>query len=169
MTIQQQEELKELLEYDSETGWFTWKVTRGSNALAGNRAGANAGNGYRHITIHRVHHYEHHLAWLYIHAEYPDEIDHINGVPNDNRITNLRLCTHTQNNFNMEFPVGQSGFKGVYPNKSGLKWRAQIGFGGKQIHLGTFDTREEAHEVYMEAYETLAGEFAYHNRPSEGI
>ena len=84
-----QSELQILFDYDSKTGWFTNRYSRG-RAKAGERAGSPTGHGYRKITIDYKRYYEHHVVWFYIHGVLPSEIDHINGDPSDNRIENLR-------------------------------------------------------------------------------
>ncbi len=90
------------------------------------------------------------------------EVDHINGNKLDNRRANLRVCTHAENVRNR--PVtgkNRSGHKGVYFNHG--KWRAMIGYGGKAIHLGNFNTIEEAARAYDAAAEHYHGEFAKTN------
>lgn len=160
----QQEQLKSLFLYDLTSGWFTNLYSRG-RAKIGERAGASTGHGYRRIIIDYVKHYEHHLAWLYVHGEYPDEIDHRDGNCSNNAISNLRLCNRTQNNFNAKRETGASGLKGAYLDKRNLQWYSHIQVGGRVIHLGMFDTPEEAHKAFMEAVEFHHGEFAFHNRP----
>lgn len=85
--------------------------------------------------------------------------DHINGNSLDNRRCNLRLATTSQNNANRgKHRNNRSGFKGVFRN--GKKWRAVISTNGKAVHIGTFDTPEEAHEAYKIRAIQLFGEFA---------
>lgn len=160
MTIAQQTQLKELFVYDPISGWFTNRYSRG-RAKEGDRAGAETGHGYRRIIIDYIKHYEHHLAWLYVHGVYPDEIDHINGKRGDNRIANLRACNRTQNNCNSQRPTGASGLRGAYFDQRGLKWFSQINFGGRVTYLGSFSSAEEAHLAYEQAAERLHGEFYF--------
>lgn len=71
--------LRSLLDYDAQTGAFTWKVQRSPRIKAGALAGSTSGNGYRYITVNGQTHSEHRLAWLYVHGEFPaSELDHIN-------------------------------------------------------------------------------------------
>lgn len=161
--LAQQIQLKELFEYNPETGWFTNRFSRG-RAKEGARAGAETGHGYRRIVIDYIKHYEHHLAWLYINCEYPDEIDHINGNRSDNRIVNLRSCSRTQNNFNAERATGESGLKGAYLDKRNLQWYSKIQLGGQVKFLGNHGSAEEAHAAFMQAAELYHGEFAFHHR-----
>jgi hypothetical protein len=155
------ERLQELFDYDPITGWFTNRSRRGC-AKAGRRAGAHAHSGYRRLTIDYKRYYEHHLAWFYIYGQWPlGEMDHVDGNPGNNAITNLRLCNRSQNNCNAKRPTGQSGLRGAYLNKRNLQWFSQIQHGGQVKFLGTFGSPEEAHEAYETAAKNLHGEFYY--------
>ena len=88
--------------------------------------------------------------------------DHVNGDTLDNRRTNLRVATPSQNQYNRGISRNNnSGFKGVcYAPRGGKPWRADIGFQGTRKFLGQFHTAEEAHAAYAKAAEALHGEFA---------
>ena len=89
-------------------------------------------------------------------------VDHANGNGLDNRRSNLRVCSHTQNMQNRKMHSNnQSGFKGVYfdPEVQGLPWRAQIRANGKKHHLGRFGSAIAAHQAYLKAAEKFHGEF----------
>lgn len=89
-----------------------------------------------------------------------NNIDHINGKPFDNRKENLRECTHMDNMKNVKLPcTNTSGVKGVGFSKRENKWKAYIRFENKQIHLGTFNTKEEAIEARIEKEIELYGEY----------
>ena len=152
-----QTRLKELLDYDPETGVFTRKVNIGYR-VAGTIAGTTD-NGYRRIVINDRPYMAHRLAWLFIYGEFPKlQIDHKNGNRSDNRLINLRLATNAQNSANRP-PVG-NGLKGCCYKKRNGRWVAQIMKECRQIHLGYFDTEQEAHSAYAEAATKLHGEFA---------
>ncbi len=151
--------IEDMFDYNPETGWFTNRYSRG-RAKIGERAGASTGHGYRRIIIDYTKHYEHHLAWYYVHGIYPDEIDHINGDRSDNRIANLRECTRSQNCCNTPRQTGASGLAGAYLDKRTLKWYSHIQIGRHIKHLGTFTTAEEAHEAYRTAVDQYHGDFA---------
>lgn len=160
-----QEKLKELLHYDPDTGWFTWRVEvqcYGGGRKPGDRAGSQNAAGYRHIGLKGKPPYkEHRLAWLYAYGVWPPtEIDHANRDPSDNRLTNLRLASRSQNSANMVKPVGASGHKGVYKNKGTQRWFAQISVDCKSKYLGSFDSPEEAYTAYVAAAREHYGEFA---------
>ena len=132
-----QDTLKSLLDYNAETGWFHWRERRGSSH-AGKLAGSLHSRGYIHISLFRKLHKAHRLAWLYVHGAWPDgEIDHINGVPNDNRICNLRVVTRSENMQNTRRLYKGVTFKRGY-------WRARISLDRHQIFLGQFKNREDA-------------------------
>ena len=158
-----QARLKELFNYDPETGWFTNRYSRG-RAAAGERAGSPSGHGYRKICVDYNKFYEHHLAWLYVYDEWPSEIDHINGESSDNRIANLRLCNRSQNNFNSLRPTGESGLRGAYLDKRNSQWYSKIQVGGQVVFLGNFGSAKEAHAAFMVAADSYHGDFAYHRR-----
>lgn len=86
------------------------------------------------------------------------QVDHVNGDKLDNRRVNLRQATPAQNMQNRIGKPGALGVKGV--RKDGSSFRATITNNGKRIHLGTFDTIEEASNAYVEASLRLHGEFS---------
>lgn len=144
------ERLRELLNYDPETGVFTWRVRPVNSVHVGDIAGNDDGNGYLRMKISYASHSMHRLAWLYAYGVWPDgEIDHINGIRSDNRLVNLRVVSRTGNVQNRHKTWGKSGFMGVYANFG--KWRAAIQVNGKLISLGNFDTPEEASAAYLAA------------------
>jgi hypothetical protein len=94
-------------------------------------------------------------------GEWPrGNVDHINGIPHDNRISNLRLATQTQNMQNTKLRSDNtSGVKGVYWVKRRRKWSAFISYGGKVRNLGSYATKEEAISVRRAAAERHFGQF----------
>ena len=91
-------------------------------------------------------------------------VDHWNRDSLDNRRTNLRKCTKTQNQHNL-FMAGSNttGYKGICWDESRGKWRAEIRSSGKRIHLGRFVSKEEAALAYDAAARLLHGDFAFLN------
>jgi hypothetical protein len=120
------------------------------------------GGGYWRICLYDVRYPAHRLAWLYSYGVWPrEEIDHINGEKSDNRLTNLRLATHSENRANAgPQKNNSSGYKGVGFNKKTGKWRATIRKDRRPISLGYFATAEEAHSAYKGAAVRLFGPYA---------
>ena len=87
----------------------------------------------------------HQFAWYCIHNEIVEEIDHINGIRNDNRICNLRAVTRQQNRWN------RLNTKGYTFNKTHNKFQAQLKVNKKHISLGYYNTEEEARQAYLNA------------------
>ena len=140
------EQLRSILHYSPETGIFTWKVRTSNGVKAGDVAGCSSGGGYLRITVLSRLYQAHRLAWLYVYGEWPKgQIDHINRIRTDNRIANLREVSHKQNLQNAgKYSHNTSGHSGVVWNKRASKWLARIAHNQKQIHLGCFNTIEEA-------------------------
>lgn len=91
-------------------------------------------------------------------------IDHIRHKNNDNRKSQLRPCTNQQNNMNKGLQSNNtSGVTGVTWDKRRSKWQAQIHLNGKHIHLGYFDSFENAVNARKKAEEKFFGEFSYDN------
>ena len=157
-----QEYLKKLLNYDAESGVFTWIHSNSNRSPIGSVAGTiRKEKPYVIICIDRQFFYAHRLAWLYVYGSLPNGmLDHIDGNHFNNRISNLRLATYSQNEINKPVRKGtKSGFKGVW--KSNQKWCAYIGTGQERKRLGLFNTPEEAAKAYREAAEKMHGEFMH--------
>lgn len=149
-----QERLKELLEYRPETGEFTWRVPKARRS-PGDPAGTPHNAGYVILKLDGIKYLRHRCAWLYIHGEWPPEqLDHVNGVRDDDRISNLRACTAGENQQNKR-PSGRSGLLGVCWCRKSSRWKAQIKKAGVHRNLGFHDTKEQAYQAYLEAKKNL--------------
>ena len=155
-----QKDLKELLIYNTETGIFTWRVSR-YRAQIGDVAGHLNKSGYYTIRTGKKHYRVHRLVWLYVYGFEPQvAIDHINGDKSDNRLCNLREANKSQNGMNTDKRVtNTSGFKGVSFHKASGKWVAQAKLNYKHYYLGLYTTPEEASEVYQKFCSKYHGEF----------
>jgi hypothetical protein len=144
--------LRSLFLYNYETGDIHWRCRdkRKSNEV-GRIAGTPKNDGYRRVLIKGKFVFSHQIAWALYYGEIPPKgmhLDHINGVKDDNRIVNLRLCTPAENRRNSKLPINSStGYLGVYRSRG--RFKALL----KNRHLGMFDTPEEAHEAYKAAVE----------------
>jgi HNH endonuclease len=154
------ERLREVLDYNPETGVFTWKMSHGNGVKAGNVAGRNAGRGYRQISVDKKLYGEHRLAFLFMTGEFPPQfVDHIDCDPSNNRWRNLRSATLSQNGANRRLNTNNKvGLKGVKFNRG--KFVATIKKDGKMTHLGRFATADAAHKAYNNAATETFGQFA---------
>jgi hypothetical protein len=146
-----QELLKEVLNYDSETGEFFWRTQRSQQRI-GDKAGTKKKSGYIQIRFNKKSYYAHRLAWLYTHGEWPDNIDHINHDRADNRLCNLRSVSLTENCRNLALRAkNTSGVNGVFFNKRHNKWHATIQMKKRMVHLGLFDNLDDAAKARQNA------------------
>lgn len=147
-----QERLRELLDYNAETGDFYWRSQRGRFS-AGSKAGSLHVHGYMQICVDGRSYGSHRLAWIYVHGQIPNLIDHINGIRDDNRICNLRNVDHRVNAENRKSHRAgkQIPFIGVRKQTLNDTYSSSIKVQGKTMALGTFKTPEEAHAAYVAA------------------
>jgi hypothetical protein len=142
---------RELLLYDPETGDFTWIGGKRSRRT-GKIAGFISRHGYRIISVRGLVIRAHRLAWIFTYGVIPKgDIDHINGVITDNRISNLRDVSKSVNlqNQRKAHSNNKSGFLGVSWRPISKKWIAQISLNRKVTIVGYFDDPKEAHEAYL--------------------
>lgn len=152
-----QNELKELLNYDADTGLFT-RIKSMGKAKAGTIAGSKQKYGHLVIKVNGSNYFAHRLAWLYVYGKFPDNmIDHINGIADDNRIDNLRDVTNRVNQQNQKQAHANriSGLLGTSWKKRNKTWQAHIRHEGKLIYLGLYKTAQLAHEAYLNAKRKL--------------
>lgn len=144
------ERLREVLNYDPNTGVFTWRISKGPSR-SGSVAGSINKTGYWHLRIDGGTYQAHRVAWLYQFGKWPaSDIDHINRTKNDNRIANLREITASQNQQNTGARKNNpTGFKGVSLHKQRNQWRAQIRVNNRNKYLGLFKSPEDAFAAYQ--------------------
>ncbi len=130
-------------------GTLIWKVKPSNNVKLGAIVGTLFNTGYVRTSYKKVFYYVHRIVWLLHHKKFPNGIiDHINGNKTDNRISNLRVCTHRENGSNRK--IHREG-KLVGCSKHGDKYQAQIQINGQYVYLGLFATENEAVEKYQDA------------------
>ena len=154
--------VKELLDYNPDTGLFTWAVRR-PGCRFGGVAGTATDSGHIQIRLDGVKYYAHRLAWLVTYGEWPtDQIDHVNNNSGDNRISNLRNSTSVENRQNAGMNCNNtSGYKGVSWHKRNGKWESTAKINGKTHYLGGYDTAEEAYAAYAAFVTQHHGEFLH--------
>jgi hypothetical protein len=133
-------DLRAWLDYNPETGIFTWKEKIANKVVPGAQAGGFVGLNYRKIKINNHSYLEHRLAWFYHYGEWPiEELDHINGITHDNRISNLRQVDRKENCKNRAIASNNtSGTKGIRYRADHQRWVAFIKIDGENIHLGSY-------------------------------
>lgn len=153
-----------ILRYDPETGEFS-KVNGGDVRTRLDP------KGYLRISVTGVASaaIAHRIAWLLHTGSLPNtHIDHIDGDKLNNKFSNLRACTHIQNQHNQpKRRNNKSGYKGVCWMKSSKRWHAQICCNSKIRHLGLFHDKVEAAKAYDRAALELHGDFSWTNFPKE--
>jgi hypothetical protein len=150
------EEVRALFYYTD--GKLFWGANKGSRIKIGDEAGGIDRSGYAKVNVNRVCYRVHRLIWNYFYGAIPDglSVDHIDTDKLNNRIENLRLVTQRQQQQNTGARQDNtSGFRGVFWNKREEKWRAQIKNNGKSVHLGCFDSKEDATAAYWQASKEL--------------
>ena len=153
-------EIEKYLDYNKETGIFIWSQDFKTKIKKGRQAGYKTEHGYITIGFKGKRYYAHRLAWYFTHQEIPKYVDHINGDGTDNKITNLRSCTQSQNCMNKKVHSNNlTGYKGVSYEKGRNRFRARIMIKGKKINIGSFKTAEEARDAYNEYAKKNQGEF----------
>lgn len=158
--------LRERFIYNADTGIFYWRISPTPRIKIGDIAGRPRHNGYIFIGVKGFGQIgAHRLAWIYTHGPIPDnfEIDHADTDTGNNRLSNLRLATSTQQKRNKKVQSNsRSGLKGAFfhASRTGKKWRSQIKKDGKYIFLGYYHTAEEAAAAYQIAAPKYFGEFA---------
>lgn len=142
-----QSNLKELMEYNPETGIFIRLLSTGARSQEGDVAGyQHKASGYRIIGVNGKPYKAHRLAFLFMRGHFPRQfLDHIDGIRDNNSWANLREASSTENNRNMKLrSTNSSGTSGVYFNKYARKWHATISHESKSVHLGYFANLEDA-------------------------
>ena len=131
-----------LLRYEPDTG----KLYRKNGLLAGEEAGYLRKDRYCYTRVNGKQYLSHRLAWLLHTGEWPDgTLDHINHDAADNRIENLRIVTHQENQRNAKRRCDNStGLTGVTWRERTQRWHARITVSRIRTHLGSFDNIFEA-------------------------
>lgn len=152
--------LKECLSLDVESGELRWRKKIAKKIVVGSIAGRVRDDGYRGIQIMGKRFLAHRIVFAMINGKCIGEIDHINGETLDNRPSNLRVATRSQQNMNKPLAMHNKwGLAGIcFHKKSGL-YQSKIKANGRKISLGYYSTPEEAHKAYLAGVEKYHGEY----------
>jgi hypothetical protein len=164
-SILTQDRVRELLDYDPDTGVFTRKSAASRYSVSyevGDVAGSLNRKGYIQICVDGEVHLAHRLAWLYMTGAWPNlQIDHRDTNKANNVWDNLREATNGQNKANTPvYKCTRSGLKGAYWEAKRGKWASKIRVDSRLRHVGYFDSAEEAHRAFVVAAASHHGEFA---------
>ncbi|ESL86576.1 hypothetical protein L420_03771 [Enterobacter hormaechei subsp. hoffmannii UCICRE 9] len=156
------EEIHALLDYNPETGVFTWKVTKSGWVVKGRTVGSKNNNGYLRVGIGRRHYFLSRIAFFLCTGQSPEEVDHINGDRTDNRACNLRAASRHENCLNKSVRSdSRTGVKGVSWRPDVKKWSARsTDSSGKRVFLGYYRTISDAVAVLNDFRREQHGEFA---------
>ena len=154
------EYLNTLFEYRG--GALYRRLSRGPQH-AGGRAGTTTKKGYIRIRVDGKFYMEHRLVFFMHHGRWPDVTDHINGDRSDNRIGNLRECTHMQNAYNAKGKGERDLPKGVHYHKSRKKYVAYVSHNGKRTNVGEYEDAATAIAAVATKRAELHGQFTKHN------
>lgn len=166
MELPSLDEVRRLFRIDAERGSVVWvSPPKYHPRMLGKEAGGlrptHAGKLYCVIHIGRQAVKRGHLIFFSVHGKWPAPcLDHINGDSTDDRIENLREATLTQNAWNHKRRAKRSLLPmGVRSVESG-RYQARLAVNKRMLHLGTFDTPEQAHAVYKQKRKEMYGTFA---------
>ena len=149
------EDILNTFKYHPLTGTIHRKLIRGK----WKETGSPSGNGYLHVGIKGKMIKCHRLAWFLVHGVWPNQIDHINGIGTDNRISNLRDVTCAENGKNRRINNNnKSGTNGVWWSDRRGKWYSAIKVNGKTIFLGSFTYKHDA----ISARKAADTEYSFH-------
>jgi hypothetical protein len=172
-----QSDLIEWFDYRPETGEFFWKKRPprgGTSCRVGDPAGSMqktpSGSLRRVLFLKGKKIVAARAAYIMVHGSLDPSalVDHINGIPHDDRIENLRIASHVQNAWNKVGRANATLGKGVAKDRKG-RFKARItGPDGTKINLGTWDTEAEARAAYLGASAILHGQYSVGNRPAAG-
>lgn len=171
------DKISRIASYDPSTGIIVWLdrlpdtfgccpkernrvASRWNKLRSGKVAGHKNSNGYIVLCIEKKTLQAHRIAWMLHYGEWPKgQIDHINGIRDDNRIENLRVVTSAENAKNKRvLSSNTSGHMGVHFHKGTGKWHARIMSDGVRTHIGAFDSKLDA----ASAYDACAKKLKFH-------
>lgn len=145
---------------DEGSGIIRWKTKIAKKTVVGEEAGFIRDDGYKAVQLFGRRYMTHRVVFGMVNGAVDQEIDHINGDICDNRPSNLRAATRSQQNMNKRLSRANStGYQGVYFNRPKNLFNARIRVNCRRISLGYFKTPEEAYAAYLAGIEKYHGEY----------
>lgn len=159
------EQVRAAFDYDPSTGVFRWKQHKCSNRVGQVAGCLHKPTGYWFLCLNEQKIKGHIAAWIITYGVHPKvPIDHKDLDKSNNRISNLRLSSMSNNGANRpKMKRNTSGFKGVFWKKDSRFWLAQIRVRNRTIYLGIYKDKMEAVRAYDEA---AVKYFGAHARPN---
>jgi hypothetical protein len=138
--------LRALLSYDPDTGKLTWLRPPRRGVGIHSEVGCIANHGYRTVTIDGEAFLAANLIWFLVRGEWPlASLDHVNRDRSDDRLSNLRPATQTENNFNQKVRADNVlGVTGVSYSQTRKQYVAQLHVNGRAVLHRRFRTESEA-------------------------
>lgn len=133
--------------FEYRDGEIYWKCKVSAKTVIGRIAGTITKHGYKKVQVNKKPQYNHRVIWEMHHGKVPEamEIDHIDGDRSNNLIGNLRCVSRRDNCKNKRLlEKNTSGMHGVRFDEVKGKWVVRIGFGGRNLFFGYFDSKDEA-------------------------
>jgi hypothetical protein len=144
--------------------YSAWRCT--NSMIAGKLVVSTDKNGYLVARLMKKHFYAHRIIWEMNHGPIPPkmQIDHIDGCPSNNALSNLRLATPQQNKWNRKPPQNKLGGVGVWKHPKSKRYQAIITLNRRKKVIGSYRTKEEAAEAYKKASLRIHKEFSLFRR-----
>lgn len=157
-----QQEVLRAFEY--KDGKLYWKLKASRKTIIGSEAGTTNSKGYRVVVWNKKHYRTHQLVYLMFNGVMPEQLDHINGNRQDNRIENLRVVNNSQNQWNRKISVNnKTGYKNVKWVERIGKYVVAISVEKKSKHIGVFNDLSMACMAAQQARNLYHGNFARHH------
>ena len=153
--------LQEIFSYDN--GNLYWKTVRCSKLKVGQKAGWVGKKNYLYVRVNYKAYAIHRLVWIIHNGDIDNGkiIDHIDRNPTNNKIENLRIATHTQNNQNSsKRTTNTSGYKNVYWSTEKSRWLVKCNVNGLPKYAGSYKLLDEAVQAAIQLRKKFHAEFA---------
>lgn len=154
-----QDYLNKMFRYDEQSGKLYRRISVNYNAQAGDEVGCKDTYGYLQAWVDGNLCKVHRVIWKMVYGVDPNQIDHIDGNPSNNRTENLRSVSQNENLKNSKIhKYNTSGTTGVRYYKPRKKWNARININSESKHLGYFSDKQDA----ISARKTAEIKYGYH-------